>query len=315
MSAPVSADLRSRVIAAYYNGEGSYRQIAKRFAIHFNSVAHWVQLYRSTGNLEPRYSLLGRSPKVTEEQQKIIQKFIAEDPDATLEELVERLHEKLGILIDNSTMSRYVTRLGLSLKKKTIYASERDDVRNVRKRRRFIKAMASLNAEDLIFLDETGSNLSMTRSYGRSPIGERCYDSVPAKRGKNTTLISALGYDGPITELTVEGAVDGQIFCEFIKKLLVPKLRPFNVVLLDNVSFHHNKEAIKSIRSMGAKVKFLPPYSPDLDPLEECFSKVKSILRKIGPRTKDALQSAYKKAIMSISKADVKGWYTHAGYL
>jgi transposase len=153
----------------------------------------------------------------------------------------------------------------------------------------------------------------MTRRYGRAPRGERVVDSVPENWGQNVTTIGALGLDGVRAAMHFEGALDGAVYEVFITEVLVPELREGDVVLLDNLSVHYNAEAIKAILSAKATVEFLPPYSPDLNPIEQLWSKLKALVRGAKARTLEALEVAISAAFAAVTKDDAEGWFEHSG--
>jgi transposase len=165
-----------------------------------------------------------------------------------------------------------------------------------------------------IFLDEMGSNLSFTRLFGRAEPGQRVMDEVPGERGKNVSTIGALSLAGMITGLSIEGPINEDIMLYFVEEELAPHLRPGHLVLMDNVSIHKQDEIEEIIEGRGAFVLFLPTYSPDFNPIENCWSKIKARLRSLKPRTLDDLLDALTKAFSSITVEDIIGWFTHCGY-
>lgn len=169
--------------------------------------------------------------------------------------------------------------------------------------------------EDLIFLDEFGSNLTMTRTHARAPLGERAQVTAPFHHGSNLSVISALGLYGVCAPMTIEGAVNSEVFELYVKHLLVPCLRPGNLVLLDNVKFHYAPKALELIEAAGARVLHLPAYSPDFNPLEGCIAKLKTALRSFKARTKRKLTNALAKALALITQDDIRGWFEHCGYV
>ncbi len=153
----------------------------------------------------------------------------------------------------------------------------------------------------------------MTREYARGLRSERVKGCVPRNRGTVTTMLGAMGLDGVRAMMTVEGATDAEVFEAFVTHLLVPKLKPGNIVVLDNVGAHKPAGALARIRAAGARVLFLPPYSPNLNPIECCWSKVKAFLRKFEALTVAALDAAIAKATELITPEDARGWFEHAG--
>ena len=154
----------------------------------------------------------------------------------------------------------------------------------------------------------------MTRDYARAPRGVRAHDAVPRNRGTVTTMLGALGLDGMRAMMTIEGATDADVFGAFVTHVLVPTLKPGDIVVMDNVGAHKPLWIRQLIEAAGAAVVFLPPYSPDLNPIEECWSKLKGILKSLAARTREALDAAIAQAMKLISTDDILGWFTHAGY-
>lgn len=154
----------------------------------------------------------------------------------------------------------------------------------------------------------------MTRAYGRAPTNERVYGSVPKNWGDNVTLSAGLTCDGLIAPLRLIGAINGDIFEAYIEQFVVPELRPGDVVVMDNLSAHKRTSIGSLIAGVGAELVFLPPYSPDLNPIEMIWSKVKSVLRTLAARTFDALEEAIVTALRAISSSDAINCIRHAGY-
>jgi transposase len=169
--------------------------------------------------------------------------------------------------------------------------------------------------KDLIFLDEFGINLVMTRTHARAPLGERVKVTEPFHHGPNISVISALGVHGVCAPMTIEGAVNSEVFELYVRHLLVPCLHPGNIVLLDNVKFHYAPKALELIEAAGARVLHLPAYSPDFNPIEGCIAKLKTALRSFKARTKRNLTRALAKALALITKDDIRGWFEHCGYV
>lgn len=203
---------------------------------------------------------------------------------------------------------------GLIAKKKTLYASERDRPDIVEARIAFRKAQKNWDSARLIFVDESGVNLSMTRSMAWAPVGERAVDDVPGNRWSNYSVIAGLGIDGIVAPMVVPGAIDGQAMLVWVEHSLAPALSPGDIVIWDNLSVHTDIRLRNAIEQRSASLVFLPPYSPDLNPIEQAWSKAKSILRKLGPRCWAKLLIALGKALLAITTNDAAGWFKHAGY-
>lgn len=171
-----------------------------------------------------------------------------------------------------------------------------------------------VDPHNLIFIDESGLNLGMTRNYGRAPRGERLYDSCPKNRGQNISLIGALSMDGLIASMSISGSVNTDVFLTYVQEVLVPQLWVGAFVIMDNLSVHHAQVIQDAVESVGAKVVFLPPYSPDLSPIELCWSKIKQCLRSFKARTKEALNQVLNQIVTEqISSDDAWGWFAHCG--
>jgi transposase len=198
-------------------------------------------------------------------------------------------------------------------KEKSICARTRTR-RCLKKREGFVKKIAQEVVEQLVFLDESGANLSMCRRYARGFGGGRVKMAAPFDRGKTFSIIGAVNTEGVVAALYGEWATDGNIFFQFIENVLAPKLTKGQIVIMDNVGFHKINGIEELIKAKGAKLIYLPPYSPDLSPIENMWSKLKSILRKKSARTLKQFQKAIAEAFRSISTEDLIGWFKHCGY-
>jgi transposase len=164
------------------------------------------------------------------------------------------------------------------------------------------------------FIDEAGSNIAMTRFYGRAKPGERVVETVPQNYGENISMLAAISLAGIAAPMTISGAVDGLVFLEYVKQILCPTLDEGDVVVMDNLSAHKVKGVKEAIEKCGARVLYLPPYSPDLNPIEKCWSKIKTYLRQAKARTREVLENALKEALLLITKEDAEGWFKSCGY-
>jgi transposase len=154
----------------------------------------------------------------------------------------------------------------------------------------------------------------MTRLYGRAPSGERVVGTVPQNYGANVTLLAALGRHGVEAVMTIDGATDAEVFRVYVEQVLRPTLRPGDIVILDNLRAHKAAGIREAIEQAGAQVVYLPPYSPDLSPIEPCWSKLKTALRTAKARTREALEQAIAQALATITAADARSWFHHCGY-
>lgn len=202
----------------------------------------------------------------------------------------------------------------LAAQKKSVYAAERDLERVQERRAEYAAQSSKLDIRRLKFIDEAGSNLAMTRTSGRAAPGERVFDSVPQNYGENVSMLAALSIEGVSAPMTIQGAVDGLVFEAYLKDVLCPTLQAGDVVMMDNLPAHKIKAVRELIESKGARLIYLPPYSPDLNPIEKCWSKIKTYLRAVKARTYDALSEALKQALLTVTADDAKGWFTSCGY-
>lgn len=304
-----SSDLRSRVVAAVEAGEDTISEIAALFRVGATFVKKMLQLSRRGESLEPKHGG-GAQPALNHYQREVLRAAVQTRPDATLRELQEFLEAECRLTMSQATICRELQKLKLPRKKKSLVASER----NQRKRRAFRRKVADWDVPRFIFVDEMGSNLSLTRLYGRAEPGVRVVDAVPSKRGENCSTIGALALDGIRAAMSVPGAIDGDALALFVRQALVPQLQPGEIVFMDNVPTHKMDEVAKAIESVGARVEFLPEYSPDFSPIEPFWSKVKTIVRSIGPRTAIKLFAALEQAFAAVTLEDILGWFTHCGY-
>lgn len=172
----------------------------------------------------------------------------------------------------------------------------------------------AVDPERLVFVDECGLHTSLARVYGYAPRGERLRLSVPRSRGRNTTLISSMTIEGMGPSLAVEGATTAGVFEAYVRKVLAPGLRTGQIVVMDNLGAHRPKKVRELIEGRGCELLYLPAYSPDYNPIEEAFSKLKHLLRKAAARSKEALVEAIGVALSAVTAADARGFFEHAGY-
>jgi transposase len=172
----------------------------------------------------------------------------------------------------------------------------------------------ALDARSLVFVDEMGTNTSLSPLYGWSKKGERAYGSVPRNRGKNTTVLSSMSAEGMGPSLAVEGATNAKVFETYVERVLGPTLRRGQVLVMDNLSAHKGERVRVLIEQRGCEILYLPSYSPDFNPIEEAFSKIKGFLRKVEARSREALLEAIGSAISAITNQDAHGFFEHCGY-
>jgi transposase len=189
-------------------------------------------------------------------------------------------------------------------------SSERDEQR----RSAFRHYVRTIVSERFVFVDESSTNISLSPIYARAPRGERAYGKAPKNWSKNISLLCAIDSEGVKSSMSVEGAVDSKAFESYIEHFLAPTLERGQIVVMDNLSSHKSKRVQQLIEDAGCELLFLPPYSPDMNPIEEAFSKLKGILRKAEARTREALVEATGHALDAITPEDIRGFYTDCGY-
>ena len=172
-----------------------------------------------------------------------------------------------------------------------------------------------MDPRHLVFIDETWAKTNMTRAYGRAPRGERLVDYVPHGHWKTTTFLAALRLNGLAAPLVVDGAINGEIFLAYVRQHLAPTLQPQDLVVMDNLSSHKRAGVREAIEAVGARLLYLPPYSPDFNPIEQVFAKLKALLRKYGERTMDALWRRLGTLLDCFSQHECQNYFHHCGYV
>jgi transposase len=198
---------------------------------------------------------------------------------------------------------------GLSAQKKSLHAAERDTEANQKRRLEFLEKIRSISPERLIYLDESGVTTQMTRLYARNRDGARIHEAAPHGRWKILTILGAISTRGMIATMTIEAATDREIFLTYLDHCLCPELRPGNVVVMDNLSSHKVKGVRQKIEAAGAELLYLPPYSPDLNPIEKAWSKLKILLRSAKARSKETLDEAITEHLPKITPNNAQAWF------
>ncbi len=193
-------------------------------------------------------------------------------------------------------------------------AEEQDRPDVVEKRKQWQATQEQFNLERYVFIDETWAKTNMTRTYGRSAIGTRVIQKVPNGRWQTTTFVGALRATGFIAPLTIDGPVNGQLFLAWVQQHLVAQLQPGDIVVMDNLSSHKVKGVREAIEAAGAELRYLPPYSPDLNPIELAFSKLKKLIRDAAKRTVDELWNLCGKTLDQFTETECRNYFKHCGY-
>jgi transposase len=305
---PYSNDLRERVAAGVDHAEGSLREIARRFRVSLSFVVRLLQRRRHADTLDPLPHGGGPPTVLGPDDRQRLEKLIREPPDATL----EQLRQLGGFRCSLTTLWRAVRDLDLTYKKKTLHADQRDRPDVQTKRRSFRRKVKKSEPERLVFVDETGVTTAMTPTHARAPRGERAYASAPGS-WESVTLTAALALDGVRAPLAFPGATDATTFQTYVEEVLVPALHEGDVVVFDNLKAHLGPAVVEAIEGAGASVLPLPSWSPDYTPIEDMYSKVKAILRRIAARVKGDLYEAIGEALEQVTREDIIGWFEEAG--
>src|SRR4029077_17473249 len=246
---PYSQDLRQRILETVQRGEGSLRQIAQRFLVSLSFVVRLLQTYRRTGSIQPRPHRGGNPAKLGPEDLERLRELVRQQPDATLEELRQRLR----VACSTMTICRALKKLGLPRKKKVPRAQEQDRPDVQERRQEFAAERAGVDPHRLVFVDECGANTAMTRTHGRAPVGQRVYADTPG-HWDAITLTCGMRLAGAMAGLAFPGATNTGTFETYVEEVLVPELRPDDVVIWDNLKPHRSEEAIEAVEAAGAEV-------------------------------------------------------------
>jgi transposase len=195
-----------------------------------------------------------------------------------------------------------------------LHASEQGTERVQQARAAYQEEIAGLAPQRFRCIDESGVNFAMTRRCGRAPKGERVIGAVPQNDGASVTMLAALGSQGIEAVMTIEGATDAEVFRVYVEQVLRPTLRPGDIVMMDNLRAHNIAGIRGAIEQTGARLQYLPPYSPDLSPIERCWSKRKTALRTAKARTREALEHAITQALATMTASDARSWFHYCGY-
>ena len=303
-----SLDLRERIISSWQAGQ-TKSAIARLFTVSLSTVKRYISRYKTTGNVEATKQ--GRMQgKLTKRWRKQLAQQVDKHADYTLGQHVALWNKHHQVQVSESCLSRALRRMGITRKKKTLGAVERDEAA----RAIFREVIAQLKAEDVVVVDESGSRIGMVPLYARAPCGCRAYDRVIQNYGRNVTLLASMSVKGMQAAMTIEGAVNDAVFEAFIEKVLLPTLVPGQIVVMDNLPSHKSERVEQLIRQEGCQLLFLPAYSPDFSPIEEAFSKLKAFLRRCRCKTIPALITAIGRGLDNITPANAKGWFAHVGF-
>jgi len=285
-------------------------ETARRFGVDRATVKRYCKRFDECGTLEPGKAP-GRAPKLDEKARKLLLEYLRERPWATHSQRAEFLLAACGLSVSEATIDLSDAQAPLAQpKKRSKGATERDEFLRLL----WPEELGHIDAERLVFVDEMGTHTSLAPLYAYSPVGHRAFFQIPRNRGTNTTLLTSLQQGGMGPSMAVQGATTARVFETYTERLLAPSLREGQVVVMDNLGAHRPKRVREIIEARGCELIYLPPYSPDLNPIEEALSKIKQILRKMSARTKDALIEAMDVALEAVSARDAGGFFASCGY-
>jgi transposase len=304
-----SGDLRERVIEAVELG-ASRREAAERFEVSASSAVKWLQRWRESGSAAPKPR--GGSVSPLEEHGARVLDVVAGRPDLTLVETVAELR-KQRIRTSRSSLWRFLDRHGVTLKK-NLQAAERQRADVTRARRRWIRERGMLDPARLVFIDETAASTNMVRLRGRAPRSVRLIGRVPLGAWQTITFVAALRHNRMAAPMVINGAMSGETFLAYVEQCLVPTLRRNDIVVMDNLRAHKVPGVREAIEKARATIRYLPKYSPDLNPIEMPYSKFKALLRKFAARTVPGLSRIIRSFVMKLGADECANYFRHAGY-
>jgi transposase len=310
MSKPYSLDLRERVVECVAAG-GSRHEAAEHFEVSVSSAIRWVQRHVRFGSAAAQPS--GGSISPLEAHARWFLKLVAAHPDWTLDEIVAAMHRH-GIAGSRSAVWRFFERHKISVKKKSVRAAEQARADVKRARARWMREQGLFDPARLVFVDETATATNMARLRGRAPRGERLIGHVPQGDWHTLTFVAGLRHDRMVAPLVIEGAMTGESFLAYVKQCLVPTLQRGDIVIMDHLNVHKVAGVREAIEAAGATLRYLPRYSPDLDPTEQAFAKLKALLRKAAERSVRALWHRLGSLIQAFSPQECANYLRHAGY-
>ena len=306
-----STEVRGEVLAACDANEET-RVVALRFQVSESWVRRIKQQRRETGQVAPK-TAAPRQPKWQAWADWLVAK-ISVRPDIYLRELQAELKQERGEEVCLMTICSACRALEQSRKKKTLIAQEQDRPDVVEKRTQWRASQTQIDPTQVVFIDETWAKTNMTRRYGRSLLGTRLVEKTPCGHWQTTTFLGALRATGFIAPLTVEGPINGPLFRAWVEQHLAPVLNSGDIVVMDNLSSHKVVGIREAIEAAGAELRYLPPYSPDLNPIELAFSKLKKLLRDGAERTVDKLWELCGRILDQFTEPECRNYFKHCGY-
>jgi transposase len=310
MVRPLSNDLRERVVAAVLAGETS-RSVAARFGVAVSSVVKWSQRHRATGSVAPG-RMGGHRKRVLEPHRAFIAERIGQNPNLTLHGLKAELAAR-GVAVSHDAIWRFLRREGLRFKK-TLFALEQARADIARRRRRWRSWQKTLDPARLVFIDETWIKTNMAPLYGWGQKGKRLRGFAPHGHWRTLTFLGALRADALTAPCVFDGPINGPCFRAYVEQVLTPTLKAGDIVIMDNLGSHKSAQVRQIIKAAGARLWFLPPYSPDLNPIEQAFAKIKHWMRDAQKRTVEDTWRHIGHLVAGIEPDECANYLANAGY-
>jgi transposase len=306
-----SNDLRVRVIQVVEGGSAA-RAAARQFVIGDSTAIRWAKRWRETGSFEAK-SNKGQSRSPLKKHEEWLLELVRREPDLTLEEIQRRLLDERQQQAGIGSVWRFFDRHGISFKK-SVRAAEQDRPDVAAARTAWVDNQPGLDPDRLIFIDETGTSTKMARLRGRAPRGERLIGKIPHGHWKTTTFVAALRSTALTAPCVIDGPMNGNGFLAYVEQVLAPTLKPGDVVVLDNLSAHKVPGIREAIEAAGARLLYLPPYSPDFNPIEQLFAKLKALLRKAAERSLESLWNRIACLLDAFQPDECANYFRNSGY-
>jgi len=311
---PLSQDLRERVVAAATEGRMTCRAAARRFGVSFASAIRWVSSFRKTGDFAAKPMGGDRRSGRVEAHADYLLRLNRRKPDLTLVEIRDRLELVRDEKVSPSMIWRFFDRHDITLKKKSAHASEQDRSDVLQRRREWFAGQLDLDPVKLVFVDETGAATNMARRYGRRRRGERLRCGVPHGHYKAVTFICGLRLRGVVAPKAYDRAMTADTFETWLEQCLLPTLEEGDVIIVDNLKAHKNPRVAEILAKKNCTVEYLPQYSPDFNPIEKAFSKLKSVLRKLAERTVAGLFTILEGCADRFTSKECENYFIACGY-
>ena len=311
MPKPYSMDLRQRAMARLACGETTY-EVAEALSIAVSSVIKWAARSRKYGSPAPAKMGGYRQRAIMGTYREMVLEAVTNKPHVTLRELAAML-AAAGLRVHYASVSRFLKHEGKSFKK-TLFGSEQQRQKLARRREQWRRYQGRVDPTRLVFIDETWVKTNMAPLRGWGDRGARLIAHAPAGRWRTLTFLAALRHDRIDAPWVINGPINGEAFRTYIQTQLLTTLKQGDIVVIDNLGSHKSREIRTIIRAAGARLFFLPAYSPDLNPIEQLFSKIKHCMRTAMARRIDAVHDAVAEALDAVTPAECRNYLLNSGY-